>query len=122
VISVADKQTQLEEFEGLKSIKDNVDEFGIDIFELGNLWSLINFLVLFTFINCNQRLITLELLKELLNGAVNYRNNIHNFLHDFILNKNVAFCFDDFDIQVVVFFSIIKNRILRVQLMSDFRN
>lgn len=67
MISIADKQAQLEEFEGLKSIEDDVDKFRINIFKLGNLRPLIDFLVLFIIVNSDQRLIALELLEKLLN-------------------------------------------------------
>ena len=68
VISVAHEETEFEQFEGLEGIEDNVDELGIDVFELRDLWSIVCLLLtVFLLGDGNQRLIAFELLEELVN-------------------------------------------------------
>jgi hypothetical protein len=121
MIPIADEQTQLEQFEGLERIEDDVDELGVDIFELRYLWSLVQlglFLPLLV-ADGNERLISLELFEELEDGVVDDGDDVDNFPHDFVLHEDVAFGLDDLHVQVVVLFSIVDDRVFRLQFVGD---
>lgn len=110
MISITYEQTQLKQFEGLQSVKYGIDKLRIDILKLRYLWSLVNLdlLVLIFIIYSDQGLISFELLKELKDRAVDDGDDIDNFLHDLILHENVALCFDDLDIEIIVLFGIVN--------------
>ena len=120
MISVADKQAELEKFEWLQCIKNDVDEFRVDIFKLRNLRTIIDFFLLFTFIYSNQRLVAFELAKELINWGIDDGDYVDNFLHDFILDKDISLSLNDLHINIIVLLFIINYWILGVQFMSDF--
>jgi len=113
MISITNKQAQLKQLERLESIKDDIDKLGINIFKLRDLWPLVylGFFLLIFVAYSNEWLISLELLEEFWDKTVDNGDDINNFFHDFILHKDVALCFNDFNIQVVVLFRIINNRI-----------
>lgn len=121
MISVTDEQTELVQFETFESIKNDINELGINIFKFRNLWSVINnILILCCFGNCDQRLISFELFEKLIHRLIDNRNNAHNLFHDFVLNDYVSFSFNDPHIWIIVLF-FINNGVLSVCFGWDFR-
>jgi hypothetical protein len=55
VVPVADKQAQLVKFETFKSVQDNIDGFGVDVFEVSDFGDF-NFLFFlgFGFVDSDQ--------------------------------------------------------------------
>ena len=122
MVSVADKKAELEEFEWFQGIEDDVDELGVDILKLGDFGTVIDDFNCLVSADCNQRLITFELLKEVMNWRIDDRYNIDNLPHDLILDVDVTLGLDDLDVDVVILFLIVKNWVLWMQLMSYFWN
>lgn len=123
MVPVADKQAEFEQFEGLQSIEDDVDELVIDVLEVGYFGTIVDRgLLVFGVAEGDERLVPFELGEELVDGGVDDGDDVDDFLHDLILDEDVAFGFDDLDIEVVVFLFLLHHRILRLQLVPDLRN
>lgn len=103
MVPVADEEAELEQLEGFKGVEDDVDELGVDVLELGDFRTVIEDIDrLVSTADRDQRLVALELLKELLNGRVDDGDDIDDLPHDLILHVDVALGLDDLDIDVVV--------------------
>ena len=65
MVPVTDEQTKLIKLETFKGIKNDVDCFRVNIFEISN-FSYLNFLLLlsFGFVHSNERLVSFELLQK----------------------------------------------------------
>ena len=120
MIPIADKKTKFKEFEWLKGVKDDVDKFRVNIFKFWYFRSLIHLQVIVLFVDADQRLIPFELFEKLMNWGVDDWDDVNYFLHDFILNKDVPLCFDNFDIQIVVLFTVINDRIFWMKFTTYF--
>ena len=120
VITIADKETKLIEFETFESVQNNVDKGWINFLELGYFWAVVYpFLVVLSGVSGQEGLMPLELFEELIYSWVNDGNDIYDLVHDLVLNKNIPFCLDDSHVCVVVLV-FIDDRVFGVGICLNF--
>lgn len=68
---------------------------------------------------CNQRLIAFELLEEIMNRLIDNWNNVYYPSHNVILNKDIAFSFDNFYVNIIILLIIIYHWVLGMELMCN---
>ena len=120
MVPVADEEAQLEKLEWLEGVEDGVDEPWIDVFELGDLGSVVDDFLWVCVTDSDEGLIAFELFEKFLNWGVDNRHDIHYLPHDFVLDVDVAPCFDDFGIEGESFFQILHDGVFWVQFMRYF--
>lgn len=112
MVAVAHEQAEFEQLEGLKCVEDGVYELGVNVLELGDLWS-VKFILGVLVRNCNKGLVSLELFEELPNRRVYDADYRDYFPHDLVLDEDVAFGLDNLCTEVILAL-IFRGRVFRL--------